>query len=228
MDVKTGTAVICLNHLLECPVRDGKERMSSEHGLYHAVIFFLCPFGEIGVLPDALQCLFLAVALGHLVAQAGAHPQLLRHILDGKEASWNLTEGGMVVEDRRHAVTDAVQNRGIGARFGPVDRQMTVDLPPGPVEHLIEIRRIVAVDGKSSRQSGVNMGMRIDEAGHNQLTVCINQFRTGILLLHLFKRADLADHFTVDHDSTVLQIRIGTVLGKNASISHQKHNPTSL
>ena len=55
-----------------------------------------------------------------------------------------------MIKDGRHTVPDAVKNRGIGARFCSVYGQMTVYLPPGSVEHLIEIRRIVTLDRKPS------------------------------------------------------------------------------
>ena len=43
-------------------VGNGEQRMASEHGLYHAVVFILCPFSEIGVFLYALVGLLRAVS----------------------------------------------------------------------------------------------------------------------------------------------------------------------
>ena len=69
-DVETGHAVVCLYHLFKCLVGDGEERVASEHGLDHVIIFFDRPLREVGVLLYCLIRLFLSVSFGDLIAEA--------------------------------------------------------------------------------------------------------------------------------------------------------------
>ena len=116
--VEAGEPIVGLYHLLEGPVGGGEQGVSAEHGLYHVIVLFFGPTGEVGVFLDGLAALFRSIPLGYLVAQAGPHPQLGAYVLDGEQGAGDLTEGGVVVEDGGHAVPDAVQHRGVGA--GPV------------------------------------------------------------------------------------------------------------
>ena len=146
MDVETGPAIVGLHHLFKRLIRYGKQRMAAEHCLDHVTVFLLAPCEEVGVLLDALKTLFLPIALRNLIAEAGAHAELLCDILDRKQRTWNFTKRCMVIEDRRHTVPDALEDRHIGACPCQIKIQFPVDRPPHAVEDLIKVRRIVALD----------------------------------------------------------------------------------
>ena len=126
----------------------------------------------------------------------------------------------MVVKDCRHAVPDAVKDGCVCTGSGTVQSQMTVDIPPHPVQNFKEIGGIVAVDRKSSCKSGIDMSMGIDESGHDQLAVGVHEFSVRIFLLHLLKRTYFPDRFPVYHYSTVFQVWVFLIQCENSSISY--------
>ena len=154
MDVEAGQAVVGLGHLIHGLVRKRKGGMSAKHGGDHMVVVIATllggPLGKFGVLGNGLVAFFLAAAIGDLVAQARTHAQLLSCVLNGKEATRDLTEARMVIEDRGDAVADGVQDRGIGAGLGAVERQVVVDLPPLLLKILQEVGGVAALDGKAA------------------------------------------------------------------------------
>ena len=125
-----------------------------------------------------------------------------------------------MVKDGGHAVPDAVQHRGIGAGAGAVQGQIPVDVPPLAVQHLEEIGGVEAVDGQAACQAGVDVGVGVDEAGHNYAALGVHKFSLGILGLQVGKGADLLDDLAVDHDSAILHIGEGFVAGDEFTVSH--------
>jgi len=69
--------------------------MSAEHGGEHGVLLLLAPGDEVGILLDGLQALLLAVAVGDLVAQAGADAELLCRLRDLEQTAGDLAVGGV-------------------------------------------------------------------------------------------------------------------------------------
>ena len=106
------------------------------------------PLGKLGVLGNGLVAFFLAAAIRDLVAQARTHAQLLSCVLNGEEASRDLAEARMVIEDRGDAIADGVKNRGVGAGLGAVERQVVIDLPPLLLKILQEVGGVAALNGK--------------------------------------------------------------------------------
>ena len=224
MDVEAGHAVVGLDHLLKGLVGDGEQGVAAEHSLDHVVVLLLGPLGEVGVLLDGLIALLLAVTLGHLVAEVGAHTQFLAHVLDGKEGAGDLAEGSVVVEDGGHAVPDAVQDGGVGAGAGTVQGQVAVNVPPLAVQHLKEVGGIEAVDGQAPGQAGVNMGMDVDKAGHDDAALGVHELGVGVLGLHVGQGADLLNHLAVQNDGAVFQIRELLAPGDESAITDQQHS----
>ena len=221
VDVEAGHAVIGLHHLLKGFVGDREEGMAAEHGLDHGVIGFNCIFGKFSVLLDTLQGLLFAVALGDLITEAGPHACFLRDVPDGKERTGNLAEAGVVVKDRRHAVADTVQDRCVGRRPGTVQSELPVDRPPGAVEDLKEIGGIIADNGKTSCQPGINMRVGIDQAGHDDAALRVDKGRLRILFLQILQPADRQDLGPFRDDSAVFQIRPVRISCNNLSVSNQ-------
>ena len=111
-----------------------------------------------------------------------------------------------MVEDGGDAVPDAVQHRGVGAGLGAVQSEMPVDIPPLAVQDLKEVGGIEAVDGEAPGQTGVDMGVDVDETGHDDAAPGIHKLGVGILGLQLRIGTDLTDDLTVDRDGAVLHI----------------------
>ena len=143
MDVIAGSAVVGLDHAVKGLVRDGEQGVTAEHGGEHRIFFLLAVGDEVGVFLDGLQRFLLAVAVGDLVAQAGANAELLCRLGDLEQAAGDLTEGGVMVENRRDALLDAVDVQRVGGSLRPFEGQLAVDRPPCAVEHLIEIGGVV-------------------------------------------------------------------------------------
>ena len=89
--------------------------MTAEHSREHGVFLLLAVGDEVGVFLNGLQALGLAVAVGHLIAQARADAELLGALGDLEQRAGDLGVGGVVVEDGGDALLDAVDVQGIGA-----------------------------------------------------------------------------------------------------------------
>ena len=96
------------------------------HGGEHRVLFLFAVGDPVGVLLDGLQALLLAVAVGDLIAQAGANAELLGGFADLEQRAGDLAVGGVVIEDRRDALLDAVNVKGVGRSAGALERQLAV------------------------------------------------------------------------------------------------------
>ena len=101
------------------------------------------------------------------------------------------------------ALLDGVDHQGLGGSAGGLQVQVPVDVPPLAVQHLIEVGGIVAVDGKAPGQGGVDVGMGVDETGHDDAALGVHKLCLGILGLqigggaHLYDLAAVGDYATV-------------------------------
>ena len=201
--------------------------MTTKHSGDHVVVVVATllgsPLGKLGVLGNGLIALFLTTAVGDLVAQARTHTQLLSGVLNGKEAARNLAEARVVIEDRGDAVTDGIQDRGIGAGLGAVERQVVVDLPPLLLKILQEVGGVAALDGKAAGQTRVDMGMAVDESGHDEVALSVDVLGIRVLGLELALGAHFDDRISVNGDRTVGNERGLSVAGKDGTVCDQKH-----
>ena len=227
MDVEAGQAVVGLGHLIHGLVRKRKGGMSAKHGGDHMVVVIATllggPLGKFGVLGNGLVAFFLAAAIGDLVAQARTHAQLLSCVLNCKEATRDLAETRMVIEDRGDAIADGVQNRGIGAGLGAVERQVVVDLPPLLLKILQEVGGVAALNGKAAGQTRVDVGVAVDESGHDEVALGVDVLGIRVLGLELALGAHFDDRISVNGDRTVWNERGLSVASKDGTVSDQKH-----
>ena len=227
MDVEAGQAVVGLGHLIHGLVRQRKGGVTAKHGGDHVVVVIATllggPLGKLGVLGNGLVAFFLAAAIGDLVAQARTHAQLLSCILNGKEASRDLAEARVVVEDRGDAIANGVQNRGIGACLGAVECQVVVDLPPLLLKILQEVGGVAAFNGKAAGQTRVDVGVAIDESGHDEVALGVDVLGIRVLGLELALGTYFDDRISVNGDRAVGNERGLSVAGKNGTVSDQKH-----
>ena len=185
------------------------------------------PLCELGVLRDGLVALLLATAIGDLVAEAGAHAELLGDVLDGEEGAGDLAEAGVVVEDRGHAVTKRVEDRGVGGGTGTVQREVVVDLPPLLLEVLEEVGGIAALDGEAAGETGVDVRVAVDEARHDDATVGVNVLVARVSGLELLLVADGGDGVSADGNRAALEVGVLGVASNDTTIADDQHSAPS-
>jgi len=208
MDVIAGAAVVGLDHAVEGLVGNREERVAAEHGGEHRVLFLFAVGDPVGVLLDGLQALLLAVAVGDLIAQAGANAELLGGFADLEQRAGDLAVGGVVIEDRRDALLDAVNVKGVGRSAGALERQLAVHGPPRSVEHLVESRGVVADDGQAARQRGVDVRVRVDEGGHDDAAARVDALGLRIFGPQRGLLADLQNLGALDGDGTFFVVAL--------------------
>ena len=117
VDVVAGALGLLGGAVFQRLVGEGEGRMHAHHALDHIGIILLRIADEIDVFLDRSAHLLRAVAVADLVAQVGAHAELLRALGQRKQASCDFAVAGVMVKDGRHAVFDAVQVGRVGAGF---------------------------------------------------------------------------------------------------------------
>ena len=129
-----------------------------------------------------------------------------------------------MVEDRRHALLDGVDVKRGGGGARAVHHQVAVDGPPCAVEHFVEVRRVVADDGKAAGEGGVDMRVRVDERGHDDAALGVDDLGVGILgAKHRFL-ADFDDLRAFEGDGAVLVIALCIcVAGDETTVGDKFH-----
>ena len=227
VDVEAGAAAVGLHHLLKGLIRNSEQGVAAEHGADHVVVPLQGPGEEVGVLLNGLAALVRPVPLADLVAQAGPDARLFAHVFDGEEGAGDLPIGGVVVKDGGHPVPDAVQHGGPGAGPGAVQGQAPVDVPPLPVQNFIEVRGAEPVDGQAPGQTGVDMGVDVDEPGHDDPAPCVHKFRLGVPGPQGGEVPHFPDSLPLQDHRPVFPIGRGVVPGDKPSVSHQQHGRAS-
>ena len=216
--MEPGAAIVGCGHLLKGLIADGKQSVASEHGCQHIAWVLLAVVQPILVLLDGLISFLLAIPIADLIAQAGADAEPLCTFGNLEQGARNLRKGGVVVKDRGHALLDAVNVQRIGAGPGARQGQMAVNIPPLAVQDLIEIRGVEAVDAQPSGQGGVNVGVGVDEAGHDDAAPGVDPLRLGIVRFQLGGGPDGSDFAAIDDNAAIGQIGQGAVTGDKPSI----------
>ena len=229
VDVVAGAAVVGRHHAVKGLVGNGEQRVAAEHGRQHGILVLLAFRDEVGVFLDGLQALFLAVPVADLIAQAGAQAQTLAFLRNGVESAGDLTVAGVVVEDGGHTLLDGVDIEGGGAGPGTVHHQMAVNGPPRSVQHLVEVGGVVAHDGKAPCQSGVDVGVGVDEGGHDHAALGVDDLRLRVFGSQSGLLADLHDlRALVGHRAVFVVALTLRVAGDEPSVGNKCHNTSPL
>ena len=223
VNVEAGQAVVLSDHLLEGLVGDGEQSMAAEHSGDHVVVLCSCPAGELCVLLDGLSGLDFAVTLRDFVAQVGTDADFLTDVLDGEQGAGDLAERCMVVNDGGDTIADGVQNGSVGASLGAVHGQVAVDVPPSVFQNFDEVTGVLASDGQTAGQTGVDVGVSVDQAGHDNAALCVHELSVGVLGLHVSQGTDFLDEFALDDDCAVNQVGVCGVAGDESTISYDQH-----
>ena len=83
---------------------------------------------------------------------------------------------------------------------------MPVDVPPLAVQNLIEVGGGKAVDAQPPGQGGVDVGVGVDEPGHDDAAPGVHQLRLRVLLPQLGGGAHGGNALSVDGYAAVLQV----------------------
>ena len=206
MDVVAHPAAVGGVHAVKGLVGDGEQGVAAEHGLQHGVGVLLAVVDEVLVFLNGLNGLLFAVTVTDLVAETGTHTELLSGLGDLHQGAGDLTEGGVMVEDGGDALLDAVDDQRLGGGFRGFQVQVPVNGPPGTVQHLVEVGGVIAHNGKAPGQRGVDVGVGVDEAGHDDAAPGVHEFRLGILGLQVSGPADLHDLAAIGGDAAIGQV----------------------
>lgn len=229
MDVVTGAAIVGGHHAVKGLVADGEQGVSAEHGGQHGVPVPFALGDEVGIFLDGLEALFFAVPVGNLIAQAGADAEFLGGGGNGVQRAGDLGIGGVMVENGGNALLDAVYVQGVGAGAGAGQGQLAVDGPPGAVQDLVEIGGIVAHDGQAPCQGGVDMGVGIDEGGHDDAALGVDEVGLGVFGPQDALLAHLGDGGSLIGYGAVLIIALAALVpGNESSVDDQIHVCSSL
>ena len=157
-----------------------------------------------------------------LVAEAGAdadEPGDVRHPLqrprDGVGA-------GVVVEDRRHAVADALDERGARVQLHVLQGEQPVQAPPEVLEDLGEAPGRL-VDRHPARVGAVGVGVGVDQASHDDPAADVQHLLAGMGGPDLGHRADRDDAVALHHDRPVVDEGVRRVVGDDGSVADD-HN----
>ena len=143
-----------------------------------------------------------AVAVGEFVAEAGAEAGLADGFVDGGEGAAHGVGAGVVVDERRCAVTDAVQQRHQGAVVAVLGGQGRVEPPPEVLQHFDEVASRLGFR-KAAGEGAVEVGVGIDEARSHQLARGVDPLPGGDLQPGC--GSDAGDHSVLDENGMVVE-----------------------
>ena len=201
VNVIAGTAVVRFNHAVKGLVRDGKQRVSAEHGREHRVFVFLTVGDPVSVFLHGLDALFFAVAVRDLVAQARADTKLFGALADLEQRARNFAERRVMIEDRCDALLDAVDVECVCGGSRALECQLAVHCPPRAVEHLIESSGVIADDRKAAGEGGIDVGVGVDERGHNDVALCVDDLGLRVFRAQRCFFADFYDLCALKDDT---------------------------
>ena len=129
-----------------------------------------------------------------------------------------------MVKDGRDALLDTVDVERVGRGARPGEGEPAVDGPPRPVEHLIEVRRVVPGDGEAAGERGVDMRMGVDKRGHNHAATRVDDLGVGVLGAQDALLADGGDLAAlIGHGAVLIIAAVFAVAGNQTAICHEFH-----
>ena len=150
-------------------IGEGERGVEAERGGELRVRLAQAALEEAHVLADPRGGAGHAVAIGHLVAQAGTQPGLFHRIGDEVEAAVDDVGAGVVVDQRRAAVPDRVHQADERAGADVIPQQRPIQLPPEPLQDLDEIGRRRAGDRHAAGECAVEVRVPADRARQDEL-----------------------------------------------------------
>ena len=128
-----------------------------------------------------------------------------------------------MVKDGGDPLLDAVHVQRVRAGPGAGQGQAAVNGPPGSLQHLQKAGGAVAVNGEAPGQGGVDVGVGVDEPGHDDAAPGVHQLRLRVLLPQLGGGAHGGNALSVDGYAAVLQVGQGAVPGDESAVCQNVH-----
>ena len=132
-----------------------------------------------------------------------------------------------MVKDGGNPLLDAVQIQRVGAGPGARKGQMAVNIPPLAVQDLVEIGRAEAVDTQPPGQGGVDVGMGVHQARHDDAALGVDKLCVRVLGLQLRGGAHRHDLRALDGYAAVREIGDRAVPGDQPSVCQNIHRVSS-
>ena len=133
-----------------------------------------------------------------------------------------------MVKDSGDALLDAVDIQRIGAGAGAVHHQLAVDGPPCAIQHLVEIGGVVAHDGEAPGQSGIDVGVGVDEGRHDHAAFGVNDLGIGVFGPQRGFFANLGDETAFKgHGAAFIIAAALAVAGDESAVGDQIHGSSS-
>ena len=104
----------------------------------------------------------------------------------------------MMVEDCRHAIADAVDHAYHGAPINVVEREHLVEPPPQTLQNLLKVAGRCVLQRHAAGKGAVEMGVCVDEAGHDHAALRIEEPDGGMDAAQLGSRSYGGDEAIVN------------------------------
>ena len=170
------------------------------------------------------------VAVGDLVAQASAQPGLLDRVGDDVQAAVDDIGAGMMVDQRRAAVTDRIHQADQRTVADVVPQQRPVELPPQLLQNFYEIGGRRAGDRHPARERAVEMRMPTDGGGKHDFPACVQVLRVRVARGEVGCGADIGDSVAPNKDGAVRDQFVAGAKCVNLAVGDQeriRHGITS-
>lgn len=109
----------------------------------------------------------------------------------------------------------------LGARG--IQVEVAIDLPPLHLKVVEEVLGVATLDGKAAGKAGVDVGVGVHQAGHDDATLGVHVLGTWVLLLKVRLAPHGDDLLAIDGDGARLEVGIVLVAGDDATVSDKQH-----
>ena len=193
--------------------------MEAEEGPEPRVVRRRALAGEGGVLLEPRFGHVLAVAVGDLVAEAGAEPRLLHGLRDPPERAADRARARVVVDEGRRPLPDGVHQDHLRAHLDVVEGELPVEAPQEVLEDLLEVgARRGLPEAAHERRVEVHVG--VHEPGEDELPPGVEDAVEGTV--DLAGRRDPCDPAVFDEDVVALEDPAGLPEGHERSVPDQE------
>ena len=129
----------------------------------------------------------------------------------------------MVVEDGGRAALDAVDERDQRTVIDIVKGERAVQAPPEALEDLGEVARGCVLEGHAAGEGGVQVHVRVDEAGHDEAAAGVEKAGARVAAAQFVGLAHGQDAVGVDGHGSVVEVGTDGVAGDEAGVADQQH-----
>ena len=183
--------------------------------------------GKAHVFANAGGRCIRAIAVGHLIAEAGTQPAVRHCVCNHVKAAVDGGLAGVVVDQCRRAVADGVGQAYLGRGAYPVQVQCFIEFPPQRLQDLGEIFGRRAGDIHTACEGAVEVSVRTDLPRHEQHAVGIPPLVVRVAGEQLGAGADGVDRRAAVAYSAVAKNTVFVVKAHDCCVMYQ-HRGRSL